>query len=303
MTLDAPIRYGMFIMPFHPPEKSPSQCYDEDLELIVIAEELGFSRILDRRASHDEVREHRDARDLHRPGAGRDAAASGWGRRRSACSSTIRRTSPAGWRFSITCPRAGSTSASAPAASRPTRSCTAVDPKQAAEMVDEAIETILYLWSHDPPYEVQGKYWPIKLAKSVDYETRIGFIPKPLATAASAHRRAGHEPQLAEHEDRRAARASAVRPLPDPGQRGGRHLEHLRSGRSGGRPQATPRRLEGRPLDLSGRHHQGGPRPGADQFAGAKLRVHRPTVRQGPGPADLQARPGHERRRLSASTT
>src|SRR2546430_15967357 len=37
------IKYGMFIMPFHPPTKPLGQCYDEDLELIVRAEELGFS--------------------------------------------------------------------------------------------------------------------------------------------------------------------------------------------------------------------------------------------------------------------
>src|SRR5438552_2410386 len=37
------IRYGMYIMPFHNPAKPPSQCYDEDLELIVRAEELGFT--------------------------------------------------------------------------------------------------------------------------------------------------------------------------------------------------------------------------------------------------------------------
>ena len=37
------IRHGMFIMPFHPPSKPLAQCYDEDLELIVRAEELGFS--------------------------------------------------------------------------------------------------------------------------------------------------------------------------------------------------------------------------------------------------------------------
>ena len=36
------IDYGMFIMPFHPPEKPLSQGYDEDLELIIRAEELGF---------------------------------------------------------------------------------------------------------------------------------------------------------------------------------------------------------------------------------------------------------------------
>ena len=43
MTPEQSIRYGMFIMPFHPPEKPTAQCYDEDLELIVLAEELGFS--------------------------------------------------------------------------------------------------------------------------------------------------------------------------------------------------------------------------------------------------------------------
>ena len=37
------INYGMFIMPFHDLAKPLAQCYDEDLELIVRAEELGFS--------------------------------------------------------------------------------------------------------------------------------------------------------------------------------------------------------------------------------------------------------------------
>jgi alkanesulfonate monooxygenase SsuD/methylene tetrahydromethanopterin reductase-like flavin-dependent oxidoreductase (luciferase family) len=53
-------------------------------------------------------------------------------------------------------------------------------PPQGAEMVDEAIEAILYLWTHDPPYEFNGKYWQIKLDKTVDFETGIGFIPRPL---------------------------------------------------------------------------------------------------------------------------
>src|ERR1700682_1572206 len=37
------IRHGMFIMPFHPPSKPRALCHDEDLELIVLAEELGFT--------------------------------------------------------------------------------------------------------------------------------------------------------------------------------------------------------------------------------------------------------------------
>jgi len=44
--------YGMFIMPFHDPVKPAAQCYDEDLELIVRAEKLGFSEW---RTSHHEV--------------------------------------------------------------------------------------------------------------------------------------------------------------------------------------------------------------------------------------------------------
>ena len=36
------IRYGMFIMPFHPPDKPLAQCIDEDIELVVRAEALGF---------------------------------------------------------------------------------------------------------------------------------------------------------------------------------------------------------------------------------------------------------------------
>src|SRR3974377_812802 len=37
------IRHGLFHMPFPPPPQPAAQCYDEDLELIVRAEELGFS--------------------------------------------------------------------------------------------------------------------------------------------------------------------------------------------------------------------------------------------------------------------
>ena len=39
---------------------------------------------------------------------------------------------------------------------------------------------ILKLWSSDPPYEIEGKYWTIRLKKTVDEETGIGYIHKPL---------------------------------------------------------------------------------------------------------------------------
>jgi len=37
------MKLGLFMMPVHPPEKPRTQCFDEDIELIVRAEELGFT--------------------------------------------------------------------------------------------------------------------------------------------------------------------------------------------------------------------------------------------------------------------
>lgn len=36
------MKLGSFMMPLHPPEKSRTQCFDEDVELVVRADELGF---------------------------------------------------------------------------------------------------------------------------------------------------------------------------------------------------------------------------------------------------------------------
>ena len=118
---------------------------------------------------------------------------------------------------------------------------------------------ILQLWSHDPPYEIDGKFWKIQLEEDRRRGDRHRLHPQAVAAAAPADRHARHEPQFAEHEDGRAARLSAVRPLPDPGQRAGRPLEDLRS-RPRSRPAAQPNRgrLQSRPLDLPGRHHAGG---------------------------------------------
>jgi alkanesulfonate monooxygenase SsuD/methylene tetrahydromethanopterin reductase-like flavin-dependent oxidoreductase (luciferase family) len=54
-----------------------------------------------------------------------------------------------------------------------------VEPKNAAAMVDEALDMILKLWATDPPYEIEGKFWQIRLKKTVDEETGIGYVPKP----------------------------------------------------------------------------------------------------------------------------
>ena len=43
MTPSTALTYGMFVMPIHDPRKPLAQCFDEDLELAVKCEELGFS--------------------------------------------------------------------------------------------------------------------------------------------------------------------------------------------------------------------------------------------------------------------
>lgn len=37
------MNFGLFMMPIHPPEKDRTQCFEEDIELIVLADELGMS--------------------------------------------------------------------------------------------------------------------------------------------------------------------------------------------------------------------------------------------------------------------
>jgi alkanesulfonate monooxygenase SsuD/methylene tetrahydromethanopterin reductase-like flavin-dependent oxidoreductase (luciferase family) len=173
------IRYGMFIMPFHDPAKPLGQCYDEDLELIVRAEGLGFSEFWI--GEHHTMKyenivmpeifiaralgETRSIRlgpapvclNQHHPGhvAGRlaflDHLSKG--------------------RLNL-CFGPGSVTAD--------QELYGAEPKNAAAMVDEAMDMVLRLWSSEPPYEMEGKFWNVRLKKYVDEETGIGYIHKPL---------------------------------------------------------------------------------------------------------------------------
>ncbi len=173
------IHYGMFIMPFHPPAKPAAQCHDEDLELIIRAEELGFEEFW--------IGEHHTmkyenivmpeifiARAIGETNTIRMGPA-------PVC---LQQHHPAhvacrlafldhlsGGRLNL-CFGPGSVTAD--------QELYGIDPKNAAEMVNEAIEMILKLWTSDPPYEIPGKYWNINLKKYVDEETGIGYIPRPL---------------------------------------------------------------------------------------------------------------------------
>ena len=172
------IDYGMFIMPFHPPEKPLAQGYDEDLELIVRAEQLGFSEFW--------IGEHHTmkyetivmpeifiARALGETKTIRMGPA-------PVCLNQHHPAHVAGriafldhlskGRLNL-CLGSGSVTAD--------QELFSADPKDGGAMVREAIDVILDLWSHDPPYEHHGKFWQFELKKNVDPECLIGYIHKP----------------------------------------------------------------------------------------------------------------------------
>lgn len=174
----AAIGHGMFIMPFHDPAKPPSQCFDEDLELIIRAEEMGFTEFW--------IGEHHTMK--YEPIVMPEifiARALGETKtiRMGPAPVCIQQHHPAHVACRLAfldhlakgrlnlCFGAGSVTAD--------QELYGVEPKNAAEMVDEAIETVLKLWSTDPPYEILGKYWQIRLTKTFDAETGIGYIPRP----------------------------------------------------------------------------------------------------------------------------
>lgn len=173
------IRYGMFIMPFHNPAKPPAQCYDEDLELIARAEQLGFAEFW--------IGEHHTMKyeTIVMPEI---FIARALGETRSIrlgpAPVCLQQHHPAHVASRLAfldhlskgrlnlCFGAGSVTAD--------QELYGIDPKQGQAMADEAVEIILKLWASDPPYEYQGKFWQISLKKYVDPETGIGFIHKPL---------------------------------------------------------------------------------------------------------------------------
>ena len=91
-------------------------------------------------------------------------------------------------------------------------------------MVEEAIEAVLHLWSSDPPYHFDGKYWKIHLEKTVDTETGNVSIPLPYQKIPPADCDPRYEPQLAQHTYRLLRCDPALWTLPGSCQRFGRQL-------------------------------------------------------------------------------
>jgi len=172
------IRYGMFIMPFHDPAKPVAQCYDEDLELIVRTEELGFSEFW--------IGEHHTMKyeNIVMPEIFIARALGETHRiRLGPAPVCLNQHHPA----HVACRLAFLDHLSkgrlnlcfGPGSVTTDQELYGADPKEGSAMVDEATDMILKLWSSGPPYEMKGKFWHISLKKHIDEETGLGYIPKP----------------------------------------------------------------------------------------------------------------------------
>jgi alkanesulfonate monooxygenase SsuD/methylene tetrahydromethanopterin reductase-like flavin-dependent oxidoreductase (luciferase family) len=54
------------------------------------------------------------------------------------------------------------------------------DPLARGKMTLESIDTILKIWSIEPPYRIEGEYWQIRQDEWYWPEFGLGFMPKPL---------------------------------------------------------------------------------------------------------------------------
>ncbi len=172
------IDYGMFIMPFHPPDKPLAQGYDEDLELIVRAEELGFKEFW--------IGEHHTMKyetivmpelfiaralgETSRIRLGPAPVCLNQHHPAHVASRLAMLDHLSKGRLNL-CMGNGSVTAD--------QELYSADPKDGGKMAFESLDIILDMWSHDPPYEYKGEFWQFALKKTVDPEGLIGYIHRP----------------------------------------------------------------------------------------------------------------------------
>jgi alkanesulfonate monooxygenase SsuD/methylene tetrahydromethanopterin reductase-like flavin-dependent oxidoreductase (luciferase family) len=175
----APFRLGMFIMPVHEPDKPLAQCIDEDLALVEHCDELGFHEawIGEHHTSQVEnivMPEIFIARALGSTRQIRLGPA-------PVCLQYHHPMHVAGRLAFLDHLSGGRINLCFGPGAVPTDlEMHGVDPKLSGAMVAESIDMILRFWSSDPPYDVQGQFWDIRLAQCATPELYIGRMHRPL---------------------------------------------------------------------------------------------------------------------------
>jgi alkanesulfonate monooxygenase SsuD/methylene tetrahydromethanopterin reductase-like flavin-dependent oxidoreductase (luciferase family) len=172
-------RLGMFVMPIHDPAKPLAQCCDEDLELAIRCEQLGFDEFW--------VGEHHTS-TLENIVMPEIFIAKAFGL------TTTMRLGPAPVCLQYHHPVHVANRLAfldhlshgrlnvcfGPGAIPTDMEVYAIDPADVAARVGEAVDTILRIWTSDPPYEIPGRFWNVSLRERVDPEMGLGALHKPL---------------------------------------------------------------------------------------------------------------------------
>ncbi|MFN0050841.1 MAG: LLM class flavin-dependent oxidoreductase [Planctomycetales bacterium] len=173
------MRLGMFVMPIHDPAKPLTQCLDEDLELAVQCERLGFDEFW--------VGEHHTStlENIVMPEIFIAKAL--------AMTRTLR-LGPAPVCLQYHHPAHVANRLAfldhlshgrlnvcfGPGAIPTDMEVFGVDPKDMSARVAEAADMILKIWTSDPPYELPGRFWNVHLSRHLDPEMGLGALHKPL---------------------------------------------------------------------------------------------------------------------------
>jgi alkanesulfonate monooxygenase SsuD/methylene tetrahydromethanopterin reductase-like flavin-dependent oxidoreductase (luciferase family) len=173
------LRLGMFVMPIHNPAKPLARCIDEDVELAVECERLGFDEFW--------VGEHHTStlENIVMPEIFiAKALALTKSMRFGPAPVCLQYHHPVHvanrLAFLDHLSHGRLNVCFGPGAIPTDMEVYGVDPKDMSARVGESADMILKIWTSNPPYEISGKYWNVSLSRHLDPEMGLGALHKPL---------------------------------------------------------------------------------------------------------------------------
>ena len=174
-----PLSLGMFVMPIHDPQKPLAQCLDEDLELAVLCEELGFDDFW--------VGEHHSSsvENIVMPEMFL-AKVLGLTKRirvgpAPVCLQYHHPLHVAGRLAFLDHLSHGRLNVCfGPGAIPSDMEGFAALPSETGARVAESIDIIMRLWEADPPIEIEGQFWNVQIKDNIYPELGVGHLHRPL---------------------------------------------------------------------------------------------------------------------------
>src|SRR5579884_3730538 len=171
------LNLGLFMMPLHPPDKPVAQCYDEDHELLVLADELGYAEAW--------IGEHATMAWENIPAPDQFIArVYPWTKRIRFGTGVVLMAQhhPADVANRIAqldqLTRGRINFGAGIGRVVTDLELFGIDPQLPEIMLYRALDVIVKLWTEDPPYDLPGQFWPVRVRTLVP-EIGLGGPLKP----------------------------------------------------------------------------------------------------------------------------